>query len=105
MTATFEKKSNKIALKRRKRTFPVWVVMRHTRSGDQRCKVIDQYHYTVTDPEKQKTEAARTRGYAMEDAREIANEAAMNYGHGSASVYAGTLTINATAERPDAERS
>lgn len=87
--ASIVKTSAKIAPKRKQRMFPVWVVVRHTRAGDDRRAVINQ----GTDPK-------RTRDMAMEMAEEIANEAANHYGQGSASVFAGKLTLAAKAEMP-----
>lgn len=84
---TFDKKSNKVAPPRKQRTFPVWVVVRHTRAGDHRIAVIDN-------------KIPYNREHAMSMAEDIANEAAQNYGQGSASVYKGTLTLAVKPEMP-----
>lgn len=60
----------------------VFVVVRHTRSGDQRAAVLDN------------------RDDAMHRAEGITDAAARDYGHGSASVFPATLTITGKAIRP-----
>lgn len=69
---------------------PVWVVVRHTRAGDQRLDIIDQGKFRP----------GAAREIAMERAQEIAQRAAYDYGHGSASVFAGTLWLSDKAEKP-----
>lgn len=88
MKATVERVSTKVAPKRKQRAFPVWVVVRHTLAGDERISVRDQG-----------SEPDRSKRYAMEEARDIAETAALHYGQGSASVFGGTLTLNSRAEQ------
>lgn len=67
-----------------KRKFEVFVVVRHTRSGDNRVCVLDN------------------REQAMSTAEDVADEAATNYGYGSTSVFKGTLMLKGTALQPKA---
>lgn len=83
MTDTFIKKSDVIVKRSRKRSFPVFVVIRHTRSGDKRIGIYDN------------------RSVAMDAAESIADEAARNYGYGAASVYSAKLILNAKPEMPE----
>jgi len=89
---TFDKKSDKVAPPRKQRKFPVFVVIRHTRAGDVRIEVYD-------DRDGDKT-PSYSRTQAMNHAEAVANQAAQDYGHGSASVFRGTLTLAAKAEQP-----
>jgi hypothetical protein len=67
---------------RHPRKSTVYVVVRHTRSGDVRQGVID------------------SEQYAMEMAERVADEAARAYGEGSASVFKATLTLHGDAIKP-----
>lgn len=89
MATTFTKKSTKKVPPSKKRKFPVYVVIRHTRAGDQRIHVYDD-----------KGPESSSRSNAMSHAEDVANEAAMHYGHGSASVFKGFLVLNEDAEQP-----
>lgn len=74
------------------RTQPVFVVVRHTRSGDKRVAVFDD----DGTPARQ--------AVAMEHAEDVANEAAATYGSGATSVFRGVLTITGRALRPKEAR-
>jgi hypothetical protein len=93
MAKTFDKKSTKVVEVSTKHTFPVWVVVRHTRAGDHRIAVYD-------DKGKDKDGHNYSRENAMSLAEDTAQEAANNYGHGSASVFKGKLIINKDCEQP-----
>lgn len=79
---TFRKRSRKVVPPSTENTFNVYVVVRHTRAGDKRIAVVDD------------------RDAAMRQAENIADEAAANYGHGSASVFKAILTLAKEAEQP-----
>jgi hypothetical protein len=85
---TFEKKSLNTVKESNQRTFPVWVVVRHTRARDIRVAVIDN-------------DSPKTRVHALSLAEDEANEAALHYGQGSASVFKGKLVLSKDAEQPD----
>ena len=85
---TFVKKNKKKSITNNKKTFAVWVVIRHTRSGDQRIAIYDD------------NKKANSRELAMERAEEVAQQAANDYGHGSASVFKGKLILSSIAEKP-----
>lgn len=90
MKKTIEKRSKVVVPPETKRRFKVFVVVRHTRAGD------EQRHVLRVD--KYKPGGARTLAFHF--AEEIADEAARHYGQGSASVFKGTLTISKDAEQP-----
>jgi hypothetical protein len=69
------------------REFDVWVIVRHTRSGDQRIAIID--------------DDGDNRQYVMDKAEEVAREAAQMYGQGSTSVFRGVLVLDQEPEQQD----
>jgi hypothetical protein len=76
------KKRNRAPKTMLKHSSIVWVVVRHTATGDKRVSVVDN------------------REHAMEMAEAVADEAARNYGRGSASVFKGCLTMSTKPEMP-----
>ncbi len=85
--STFTKTNTKKVVESTKKTFDVLVVIRHTRSGDQRQAVIDNRGQSSVD-------------YAMDRAQEIADEAARDYGFGSTSVFKGKLILEGEPLQP-----
>jgi len=81
-TKTFVKKSTKVVPPEKKKTFTVYVAIRHTRAGDQRLGVYN------------------SEDGAMSVAEDAVNEAAYAYGYGSASVFKAKLTLIGDAIQP-----
>ena len=67
----------------------MYVVVRHTRSGDKRIAVVSG------------ADDAAVKQRALEIAEDIATRAAYDYGQGSASVFRGRLTVEGEAIQPD----
>lgn len=89
--ASIVRKSTKVVPPEKKRKFAVYVVVRHTRAGDEQRAVlrVDKY----------KDDAA-CRSLALSYAEDIADEAALHYGQGSASAFKGVLTLAKEPEKP-----
>jgi hypothetical protein len=79
---SFDKKSKKIVPPEKKRSFKVFVAIRHTRAGDVRLGVYD------------------SEDTAMMIAEDAVNEAAAAYGFGSASVFRARLHLLGDAIQP-----
>ena len=90
MNKTFNKASKKVVPSDKVRHFDVYVVVRHTRGGDDYKRVLFEKKYP----------SGKAREHAMEIAEDIANDAARDYGQGSASVFKGSLTMANKAEQP-----
>mgnify|MGYP001412428225 CR=1 FL=1 len=68
----------------------MFVVVRHTRGGDSFKQVIYVKDYAHK----------WARESAMNYAEEIASQAALDYGYGSASVFKAKLILNSKPEKP-----